>query len=98
MSDDFVQARVAKVNLRLPIYRDKQTTLAIAEAVTTRVAEMEAEAGRIDSQAFALQAAFAYAVELHAEKADREADTRELLKVLDRIAGQLARLLEANEE
>lgn len=94
MSEDFVQARVAKVNLRLPIYRDRQTTLSIADEVTARVAEMEAEAGRIDSQAFALQAAFAYAAELHAEKAARDVDTRELLKVLDRIAGQLARLLE----
>ncbi len=93
MSEDFIQARVAKVNLRLPIYRDRQTTLTIADEVTARVAEMEAEAGRIDSQAFALQAAFAYAAELHAEKAERDADTRELLKVLDRIAGQLARLL-----
>ncbi len=94
MSEDFVQARVAKVNLRLPVYRDKQTTLAIAEEVSARVAAMEAEAGRIDSQAFALQAAFAIATELHAEKAARDADTRDLLKVLDRIAGQLARLLE----
>ena len=93
MSEEFVQARVAKVNLRLPIYRDKQTTLAIAEEVSARVAAMEEQAGRIDSQAFALQAAFAYAAELHAEKADRDADTRDLLKVLDRIASQLARIL-----
>lgn len=92
--EEFVQARIAKVNLRLPIYRDRQTTLAIAEEVSARVAEMEEEAGRIDSQAFALQAAFAYAAELHAEKAERETDNRELLKVLDRIAGQLARMLE----
>lgn len=98
MSDDFVLARVAKVNLRLPIYRDRQTTLAIAEEVTSRVAAMEEQAGRIDSQAFALQAAFAYAAELHAEKAERDADTRDLLKVLDRIAGQLKRLLEKAED
>lgn len=98
MSDEFVQARVAKVNLRLPVYRDKQTTLAIADEVSARVAEMEAQAGRIDSQAFALQAAFAYAAELYAEKADREADTRDLLKVLDRIAGQLKLLLEKAED
>jgi cell division protein ZapA (FtsZ GTPase activity inhibitor) len=98
MSDESIQARVAKVNLRLPIYRDKQTTLAIAEEVTARVAAMEEQAGRIDSQAFALQAAFAYAAELHAEKAARDADNRDLLKVLDRIAGQLARLLEENGE
>lgn len=98
MSEDFVQARVAKVNLRLPLYRDKQTTLAIAEEVSARVAQMEEQAGRIDSQAFALQAAFAYAAELHAEKDERDADTRDLLKVLDRIAGQLKLLLEKAED
>lgn len=98
MSEDFVQARVAKVNLRLPVYRDRQTTLAIAEEVSARVAAMEEQAGRIDSQAFALQAAFAYAAELHAEKAERDGDTRDLLKVLDRIAGQLKRLLEQSEK
>jgi cell division protein ZapA (FtsZ GTPase activity inhibitor) len=98
MSEDFVQARVAKVNLRLPVYRDRQTTLAIAEEVSARVAAMEEQAGRIDSQAFALQAAFAYAVELHAEKAERDGDTRDLVKALDRIASQLKRLLEQSEK
>jgi len=94
MSGDFIQARVAKVNLRLPVHRDPATTLAIADEITAKVAELEAEAGRIDSQAFALQAAYAFAVALHQEKAEREADNRELLKALDRIAGQLKEMLD----
>ena len=98
MSGEFVQARIAKVNLRLPVYHDAQTTLRLAEEVSARVAEMEAEAGRIDSQAFALQAAVAFAAELHADKAAREADNRELLKALNRIASQLKAMLEANAE
>lgn len=95
MSGEFIQARVAKVNLRLPLYRDAATTLAIADEVTAKVAELEAEAGRIDSQAFALQAAYAFAVALRQEKAAREEDNRDLLKALDRIAEQLRRMLEA---
>lgn len=94
MSGEYVQARVAKVNLRLPLYRDAATTLAIADEVTAKVAELEAEAGRIDSQAFALQAAYAFAVALHEEKAGREDDNKALLKALDRIAGQLRCMLE----
>lgn len=94
MNGEFVQARVAKVNLRLPVYRDEATTLSIADEVTAKVAALEAEAGRIDSQAFALQAAYAFAVALRQEKAGREEDNKELLKALDRIAGQLRNMLE----
>jgi len=91
--DGFVEARIANVKLRLPVFRDKQATLALADEVTARIAAMEESAGRVDSQAFALQAAFAYAMELEAEQADRDKDTRELLKVLDGIATQLNALL-----
>lgn len=94
MNERYVETRIANVRLRLPVYRDKQTTLELAEAVTARIGEMEEKAGRVDSQAFALQAAFAYAVELHAERAERDGDTRELLKALDAIATQLNGLLE----
>lgn len=96
MNDGFVEGRIANVKLRLPLYRDRQTTLEIAEEVTARIAEMEERVGRVDSQAFALQAAFAYAAELHAEQAEREQDTRELLKMLDGIATQLNGLLGAH--
>lgn len=95
MNGGFVETRIANVKLRLPVYRDKQTTLELAEAVTARIARMEEQAGRVDSQAFALQAAFALAAELHAEQAERDQDTRDLLKVLDGIVTQLNRLLEA---
>lgn len=93
---DFVEARIANVKLRLPVYRDKQTTLKLADEVTAMIATMEEKAGRVDSQAFALQAAFAYAVALRAEKDEHDADTRELLKVLDGIATQLNGLLDVH--
>jgi len=98
MNGTHVEARIANVKLRLPIYRDKQTTLEIADELTARIAEMEEKAGRVDSQAFALQAAFAYAVELRAEQDERDRDTRDLLKMLDGIAGQLRRVIEAGGE
>lgn len=94
MTSEYVDARIANVNLRLPVYRDKQTTLELAEKVSALIGAMEEKAGRVDSQAFALQAAFSYAVELHAERAAQDGDTRELLKALDGIASKLNGLLE----
>jgi len=94
VSGESVEARIANVRLRLPVYRDKQTTLELAEEVSRLIDGMEEKAGRVDSQAFALQAAFAFAAELHAERAERDQDTRELLKALDAIATQLNRLIE----
>lgn len=98
MSGEYIEARIANVKLRLPVYRDKQTTLELAEEVTALIGEMEEKAGRVDSQAFALQAAFAYAAELHAERAERDQDTRELLKVLDGIATQLQGMLDREQD
>ena len=92
---DHVEARIANVKLRLPVYRDKHATLELAAEVSARIAAMQEKAGRVDSQAFALQAAFAYAAELRAEQAERDKDTRELLKALDSIATQLNGLLDA---
>lgn len=97
MSDQFVEARIANVKLRLPVYRSKQATMELADQVTALIQSMEEKSGRVDSQAFALQAAFAYAAELHAERDGREQDTRDLLKVLDSIATQLERLVAQRE-
>lgn len=94
----FVETRIANVRLRLPVYKDKQTTLQLAEEITVLIEAMEEKAGRVDSQAFALQAAFAYAAELHAERAARVEDTGDVLKVLDGIGTQLNRLLETHGE
>jgi cell division protein ZapA (FtsZ GTPase activity inhibitor) len=93
MSESYVDARIANVKLRLPVYRNKQATLDLADEVSALIASMQEKAGRVDSQAFALLAAFALAAELHAERAGREQDARDLLKVLDTIATQLERLV-----
>ena len=93
MSGDVVRTKIANVTLNLPIYRDKKTTLEIAESVGELVAQMETRAERIDSQAFALLAAYEFARRLKALEDDNEADTRDLLKALDGIAGALNRLV-----
>lgn len=94
MTEPTVRTKIANVTLNLPVYRDKQTTLALAEAVSDVVAEMEANADRIDSQAFALRAAFEFAVRLKDLETQNDADLRELLKALDGAASALQGIVE----
>jgi cell division protein ZapA (FtsZ GTPase activity inhibitor) len=94
MSDKLIQVKVANVTLRLPVYRDKKHTLELAEEVGALVASMEAEGGRIDSQAFALLAAYEFARRLKALEEQNAADHRELIKTLDGTATALQRLAE----
>ncbi len=94
MSEETIQAKVANVTLRLPVYRDKKHTLELAEEVEALVASMEAEGGRIDSQAFALRAAYEFARRLKVLEDENAAEERALIKALDGTATALRRLAE----
>jgi len=93
VSDATVRTKIANVTLSLPVYRDKRSTLELAEEVSEVVAAMEASADRIDSQAFALRAAYAFACRLKELEDQNETDLRELLKVLDGTASALQRMV-----
>ena len=98
MSEDRVRAKIANVTLDLPVYRDTASTLVLAEEVGALVASMEEGAGRIDSQAFALRAAYEFAHRLKSLEAENEADQRELIKALDGAASALTKLVETYDE
>ena len=89
MKDSVIQARVGGTLLQVPIVDSPETTQGIIEAVNERLAEIERQSDRIDSQRFALQAAVSFASELAELKLNAEADQRELLHVLDKIASVL---------
>jgi len=93
VSDAFIQTKIANVTLRLPVYRDEIQTVALAKEVERLVASMEAGADRIDSQAFALRAAYEFAKQLRELEDENAADLKELLKTLDGTATALQRLV-----
>jgi len=94
MKEATLRTKIGNVTLNLPIYRDKQTTQALAESVSEVVAEIEASADRIDTQAFALRAAYTFAYRLKELEEQNDADLRELLKALDGTASALQRIVE----
>lgn len=93
MSDRYLQTKIANVTLRLPIYRDQKHTEELAREVGRLVASMEADAERIDSQAFALRAAYEFAKQLRELEDENAADLKALLKALDGTATALQQLV-----
>jgi len=90
---------IAGKKVQIPIYQDLKETQRIADLVTERMKKIEVDAERIDTQAFALQAAFEFATEMLAAQEELEADQRELLKALDSVFAHLKQLNDKiNEE
>ena len=64
MSDSKIEVTLAGVRLNIRPYGDPETTRRAAKEVTRLVREIEARSQRIDPQAFALDAALAFAPDL----------------------------------
>lgn len=94
MTNHTVRTRIAGTVLDLPVVQDEAHTAAIADKVTERFREIEAASPRIDTQAFALQAAFSFAAELERISTERDEETRELVHALAELAGRLETLIQ----
>lgn len=80
---------LGKARIRVPIVGDEATTLRLAEELSARLQQIETESERIDTQAFALRAAFEYAAELHRLRRERDEEQHDLAIVLDRVVSSL---------
>lgn len=98
MTERHVEAAVGGMRLRVPVCCDPETTQAVVEAVNRRLKEIELKSDRVDSQRFALLAAYSFASDLQKCHMDDEDETRSLLKILDRINDALAQLIEGAED
>lgn len=88
-----IQVRIGGKTLKVPVYRDRRTTLRIVKRLNERLAEIEKESPRIDTQAFALEAALSFAAELDEAEESRDADSTELFNDLDVLSSTLDNLL-----
>ena len=88
-AEELIRVKIANATLQVPVYIDKATTLQIAEEISKRFKDIEEESVRIDTQAFALHAAFTYAIEKHALEQQQDDDNRTMVKALDKITTRL---------
>ncbi len=87
-----VKVKLAGKTVEVPIYKDPRATLKLADTLNERLKAIEAESGRIDTHAFALEAAFACAAEAQALADAAEADRVETLKELERLGKAVDKL------
>lgn len=88
-----IQVQVGGKTIRVPVYRDRETTQRLVRRVNERLKAIEQESDRIDTQAFALEAAIAFAAELDEAEADIEAEQTELFTALDRLSKTVDQLV-----
>ena len=93
MIEERTRVRIAGKSITVPVYHDRRTTLRLIKLVDDRIKEIEKASDRIDTQAFALEAALSFAAELaEAEKA-HEKETTEVFNDLDRLSKTLDELV-----
>ncbi len=92
---EYITLKIANVTLPVPVYIDEKTTRAVAQRVSERIKAVEESFGRVDTQGFALRAAYEFATELHALQLQSDTETQEVNTALSALATRLQEL--ANE-
>ncbi|HDP34913.1 MAG TPA: cell division protein ZapA [Candidatus Hydrogenedentes bacterium] len=92
MSEHRFQTVIARIKMLLPVYKDEDTSHAIAREVDERINKLEKDTNVIDTQKNAAIIAYEYAVENRELIEEHEEDIRELAKALERLASQLKEL------
>lgn len=87
-----LKKKVAGLTLNVPIYVDEATTDELVRKVTERIKQIEQESERVDTQAYAVLAALAFAAELRAEQDLREQHEADLLRSLRKVTEALRSL------
>lgn len=85
-----VPGELGGMPLQLPMCIDEETTRAVIGRVNQRLRDIEAASGRVNTQAFALQAAYAFAADLERAERRQQAATQELLGALDGLIEKFA--------
>ena len=88
-----LQVKLGGKTVQVPVYRDEKTTLLLVNDVNERLREIEEGSARVDTQAFALQAAYLFAADLARERAAFSEDDEEVIKSLTRVQLALNGLL-----
>ncbi len=97
-ADARIKVQIGGKSIHVPVYRDRETTLRLVRRVNERLKAIEADSDRIDTQAFALEAALSFAAELDAAEADMEAEQTEIFNELDRLSKTVDKLVREYEQ
>ncbi len=88
-----VKIKLGGRTLSVPLYKDMDTTIGIAKLVSQRLKDIEKASDRIDTQAFALEAAMSFAIDAAESQTASEEDARDMLLQMDALSKELAGLI-----
>jgi len=91
-SDGQMPVRLGNTRITVPVYQTKARTEQLVEELNARLKALETEGGRIDTQVYALQLAFHYAVEAAEARRAADEETGEFARALQRILDALRAL------
>ncbi len=94
ISEQRCTVMIGRNKVSVPLYRDIETTENIAREVAERLEKIEAESPVVDTQKFAVVAAYEFAMEGRALEDEHREDTQDLVKALERLAKELRQLVE----
>ena len=96
--EEFLEVELGRLRLRVPVYEDKTKTLALVKKINKRFKQIEDTSGRIDTQSFALLAAYSFAVDAEELREDSSDETRDMLVGLEKICTALRQLVDEEPE
>ena len=84
-----IDVRIGNRIFNVPRLKDEDTTYHIAKMLSDRLKKIEAKSSRIDSQAFAIEAAMSFALDLLYAQEDLGENTTEMMTALADLSKQL---------
>lgn len=90
---DYIKVKVGMVPVLLPVHINREITEKIVQQVEERLERIEKESDTIDTQRFAIQAAYEFAVDLFDLEEQYKADEVDLIKVLQHMSEELRQLI-----
>ncbi len=90
--------KVGRTRIAIPSGIRQDFAEELAERLNKRLAQIEEESQRIDTQGFALQLAFEYALRMHQLSEERQQESAEVARALQQLNEELERLLAPRPE
>ena len=89
MNDERVNIRIGGRQFTVPVFDDVDNTFHLAKQLQERLTVIEDKAERVDTQAFAIEAAMQILHELQTSEDERNADTTDMMAELKRFSTRL---------
>lgn len=93
MKQERVNIRIGGRQFNVPVFDDVDNTFHLAKQLQARLTAVEEAADRVDTQAFAIEAAMRILHDLQQSEGDHEADTTEMMTELKRLSTRLDELV-----